>query len=302
MKLPLGCIHFNSDLSEQGGTPSWGQELGQSVGYLMTREGCTDILHGMIQNQIMDHNNFVFGRTRSINSHVTKLLAIFKETVVQIYSIENDSSTEHRMDSDLILMLQQESGNSHEGRKTIKFNRGFEYLENKNEDFYDEIVSKVDSSNPIFSYSIHYNIQANELILTFIAAPSGESPYENSQLRGDIWNDYIKKYEINTGLGLKEEQSTMTGATVSLGKLSSAFNNSLKNAGVVISENTYRGNTSVSESKDSVDGSSEEQLVESLEIDSEQESPVSTGNEEEGEGGPTKEQMNQSPESSVTSE
>ena len=176
MKLPLGCIHFNSDLLGQGGTPSWGQELGQSVGYLMTREGCTDILHGMIQNQIMDHNNFVFGRTRSVNSHVTKLLAIFKEVVVQIYSVENDSSTEHRMDSNLILILQQESGNRHEGEKRLQFNRGFEYLENKNEDFYDEIISNVDSGSPIFSYSIDYNTYRNELKLTFIAAPSGESP------------------------------------------------------------------------------------------------------------------------------
>ena len=107
MRLPLGCIHFNSDLSGQGGTPSWGQELGQSAGYLMTREGCTDILHGMIENQIMDQNDFVFGRARSVNSHETKLLAIFKEVVVQIYSVENDSSTEHRMDSNLILILQQ---------------------------------------------------------------------------------------------------------------------------------------------------------------------------------------------------
>ena len=181
------------------GTPSWGQELGQSAGYLMTREGCTNILHGMIQNQIMDQNDFVFGRTRSVHSHETKLLAIFKEVVVQIYSVENDSSTEHRMDSNLILILQQESQNSHEGRKTIKFNRGFEYLENKNEDFYNEIISNVDSGSPIFSYAIDYNICRNELKLTFIAAPSGESPYENSQLRGDIWNDYIKKYEIKTG-------------------------------------------------------------------------------------------------------
>ena len=48
MKLDLGSVTFNMNITEGGGTPSWGTALGQNANYNYSVPGIEELLTSMV--------------------------------------------------------------------------------------------------------------------------------------------------------------------------------------------------------------------------------------------------------------
>ncbi|WP_198304616.1 McrB family protein [Arcobacter vandammei] len=219
MRLKRNCIFFNAKI-EGSATVDWGHELGQSSanGYLMKIEGCSEIINGLVFNQVKDINNFLYGRGNTENKDI-EVVSIFYNVVIRIYDVEEDTHTEHTISKPLILIIAKETSGSHFGRRTLKMNIGFTYNEIKNQEFYNEIVNII--PNPCFAYSLDYdNVNTGILTLTIIKAPQPEPiknkpnlVYESLDERNKIWDalehNYSEKYaSLNKLSVLKSSYST----------------------------------------------------------------------------------------------
>jgi len=194
MKLPKGCIHWNSDLEEGVGTPSWGKELGQGrPDYLMNQEGCSAIINGMVYNRVEIDGQFEYGQGGGSFSKV--LLALFDRTYIDVYDGETKAVHHHAIARPFIVLLVQEQSASHAGRRVIKVNKAFECAGKKNDDFYDKVDEMIGRNNPWFARDLIYDVNSGELTLVVIKAPKRESAYANAEERTKIWDDLISEYE-----------------------------------------------------------------------------------------------------------
>ena len=199
MKLKRNCLFFNADTTDVGRSPDWGQELGQGRGYLMKEEGCSEILNGMVFNQIKDYENFVYGNGG--RNYEFEIISIFNNVKIKVYDFEKEIHQIHSIIKPLILIITKEIKGTHKGRRTLKINKGFTFNDISNVDFYNEINEII--PNPWFGYNITYDsINTGSLTITIIKAPQPESiedrpdiVYLNAKERKRIWNDLLSTYE-----------------------------------------------------------------------------------------------------------
>lgn len=225
MRLKRNCIFFNANI-EGSATVDWGHELGQSRnnGYLMKVEGCSDIINGLVFNQVKDANNFVYGRGNTDNKDF-EVISIFYNVVIRIYDVEEDTYENHTMSKPFILIIAKETSGSHSGRRTLKMNIGFTYNEIKNQEFYNEITNII--SNPCFAYSLSYdNVNTGTLTLTIIKAPQPKPienkpnlVYETLEERNKIWDaiehNYSEKYDSSNKLPILKSSYLTTNKKAS---------------------------------------------------------------------------------------
>ncbi|MEA2019201.1 MAG: AAA family ATPase [Campylobacterota bacterium] len=205
MRLKRNCIFFNANINGSA-TVDWGHELGQSRnnGYLMKVEGCSEIINGLVFNQVKEHETFSYGRGNVDNKEI-EIISIFHNVIINAYDVEEDKHNTYTIDSPFLIAIIKETSGSHSGRRTLKMNIGFSYETIENKAFYDEINVLI--SNPWFAYSLLYdNKNTGLLTLTIIKAPQTESienqpsiVYTTLNERNTIWdkieNDYTKKYD-----------------------------------------------------------------------------------------------------------
>ena len=204
MKLKRNCIFFNAKI-EGSATADWGHELGQSHnnGYLMSTEGCSEIINGLVFNQVKNYGGFSYGRGGEKDNKEIEIISVFNDVNVVVYDVEKDTQQTHVINSPYILIIVKEtSATSHPGRRTLKMNIGFSYNNIENKDFYEEINSITE--NPWFAYSLSYdNLRTGILTLTIIKAPQPNPiegkpnlVYRTSKERKDIWNELVNNYSI----------------------------------------------------------------------------------------------------------
>lgn len=204
MRVKRNCIFFNANINGSA-TVDWGHELGQSRnnGYLMKIKGCSEIINGLVFNQIKEHDKFSYGRANFDNKEI-ELLSIFRNVVINVYDVERDIHDKYTINNPFIVAILKETAGSHIGRRTLKVNSGFSYNTINNKDFYDEINTHIE--NPWFAYSLLYdNENTGILTLTIIKAPKPEPiagqpniVYSTLNERNTIWDkiesDYTNKY------------------------------------------------------------------------------------------------------------
>ena len=197
MKLKRNCIFFNSKVSENGRTPDWGQELGQGDGYLMKIHGCSEMINGLVQN-MCDLEKFEYGNGGT--KYKFQIVSVFHRINLKIYDSAKKSIEESIINSPFILLLVKENEGNHVGRRTLKMNKGFEYDNIKNSDFYNAINKII--PNPWFGYELNYD-NIKEGLLTFsvikapITKPSNEDQsirYLNAKERKSIWDKLANEY------------------------------------------------------------------------------------------------------------
>lgn len=198
MKLKRNCLFFNAKTGDSGRTPDWGHELGQSEGYLMKEEGCSEIINGLVFNQIKDDQNFSYGAGGRQSD--TEIISVFSNVHIKAYDFDKEDHDIYTISKPFILLIAKETMGVHIGRRTLKMNKAFSYNGNANQDFYNEINKII--SNPWFAYSLSYdNMKTGVLTITIIKAPQPERIedmpdviYKTAQERKDIWNKLLNSY------------------------------------------------------------------------------------------------------------
>ena len=198
MKLKRNCLFFNAKAGDTGRTPDWGHELGQGRGYLMKEEGCSELINGMVFNQIKDSENFSYGQGG--RNYESEIISVFNNVDINVYDVENEMHHKHSITKPLVLIITKEIEGVHKGRRTLKLNNGFIYDNILNSDFYSEINNII--SNPWFGYRLTYDsINTGSLTLTIIKAPQPEPIegrpeiiYLTAKGRKDIWNGLLSTY------------------------------------------------------------------------------------------------------------
>ena len=176
MKLDLTSMFFNSFLNDGVGTPSWGTALGQSEGYNITSDGANDLLLGMFNNKIneslLEHN---------LRGEKDILIAsCFKQVTINGIKINKP----------FIIAVVEEHSQSHDGRKSIKYNDKFKLQQKQqvisNEDFYKEAQAKLGFNACWFAHELNI-INGKDLNIKAVVVSENPVTYENSKDRREDW-------------------------------------------------------------------------------------------------------------------
>jgi hypothetical protein len=180
MKLDLTSLSFNSNLQEGVGTPSWGTALGQSEGYNITSEGANDLLLGMFNNKISESS--LMHNLRGEKDIL--LAACFKNVTI--------NGT--RINKPFILAVVEEHSKSHDGRKSLKYNDKFSFVDSNttisNEDFYKNAQDKLGIDSCWFAYEFDV-INGKTLNIKAVIVSNKPATYVNSKERKDEWSKLI---------------------------------------------------------------------------------------------------------------
>jgi hypothetical protein len=181
MKLDLTSLSFNSILQDGVGTPSWGTALGQGEGYNITVNGANDLLLGMFNNRIdeaaLEHN--LRGEKDVL------IAACFKCVYINGLKISEP----------LILAIVEEHSQSHDGRKSLKYNDKFKYALGQhvvtNEAFYQAAQMTLGDKACWFGYEFRI-LNGTDLDIRVIVVGDKPITYANSKERKDEWNKLIE--------------------------------------------------------------------------------------------------------------
>lgn len=198
MKLKRNCLFFNAETGDGGRTPDWGHELGQGRGYLMKEDGCSEIINGLVYNQIKDIENFSYGSGG--RNYEMEIISVINSIEIKVYDFQNEVHKTYPIKNPLIAIIAKETKGTHLGRRTLKMNKGFSYNGLTNEKFYGEINQII--TNPWFGYKLSYDFKHSGILtLTIIKAPQPEPiegkpdiVYETAKERKEIWNDLLSTY------------------------------------------------------------------------------------------------------------
>jgi hypothetical protein len=198
MKLKRNCLFFNAETGDGGRTPDWGHELGQGRGYLMKEDGCSEIINGLVYNQIKDIENFSYGSGG--RNYEMEIISVINSIEIKVYDFQNEVHKTYPIKNPLIAIITKETKGTHLGRRTLKMNKGFSYNGLTNENFYGEINQII--TNPWFGYKLSYDFKHSGILtLTIIKAPQPEPiegkpniVYETAKERKEIWNDLLNTY------------------------------------------------------------------------------------------------------------
>lgn len=198
MKLKRNCLFFNAETGDGGRTPDWGHELGQGRGYLMKEDGCSEIINGLVYNQVKDIQNFSYGSGG--RNYDMEIISVINSVEIKVYDFQNEVHKTYPIKNPLIAIITKETKGTHIGRRTLKMNKGFSYNGLTNEKFYGEINQII--TNPWFGYRLSYDFKHSGILtLTIIKAPQPnpiqgkpDIVYVTAKERKEIWNDLLSAY------------------------------------------------------------------------------------------------------------
>ena len=132
MKLDLGSFAFGSSIVTGGNTPSWGTSLGQQKPDLkLTYPGYDNVIIGMLYKSIPVNKVYIpLGKgghiCNSLEDDGIQLAALFDKVYIN----------EVRVNASFIMLIYQESSDSWNGRRTLKYNPKIEYRRTENDIVY----------------------------------------------------------------------------------------------------------------------------------------------------------------------
>ncbi len=187
MKLDLGSLSFNLNITSGGGTPSWGTSLGQGApSYFITAEGYQELIPAMVYCMVQDMNQIScpLGKggnkpqyAQIGNDYDYVIGSLFKKVYV------NDKFVE---DATFLLLVTKENNNVHAGRLTLKYNPKISYgNSNVNEDCYRkmEITLGIASGSAWFVSDIFTKNQDELHFVAYVGNDSKSILFDDSAKR-----------------------------------------------------------------------------------------------------------------------
>jgi MoxR-like ATPase len=146
MKIDLTSLFFNAKLDTPGGTASWGTSLGQSAarGYPISVPGAQEIYNFIKSQEVSE--KYIAAKFKGHNS------------ILSCGLIRKCFLNEHEISSPLIIVIIEEHGLNHNGRKSVKYNPDFEFFDGKdkfsNNNFYQEARNLFGEASCWFAYEM----------------------------------------------------------------------------------------------------------------------------------------------------
>lgn len=219
MKLDLGSVTFNMNITEGGGTPSWGTALGQNANYNYSVPGIEELLTSMVYCVVDTKDVFCplgRGGQQQDNSHY-ELASLYKK----IYA-----NGKHIPDAQFVLLIvKQINGEHHVGRRTLKYNSKIKYKEEfLNNDCYKKIASTlgISESGSWFVHSIHTENQDELHFEVIVADKNNALEFQNSEGRKKYIFKLLKEKGIESTLPPSDRKNKYKNWLTNLGDLAEA--------------------------------------------------------------------------------
>lgn len=216
MKLDLGSFAFGSTVTTGGNTPSWGTSLGQQKPALkFTYPGYDNIIIGMLYKSIPVDKVFIpLGKgghvCNSLEDEGIQLAAMFDKVYIN----------EVKVKAPFIMVIYQDSSESWNGRRTLKYNVKTEYRINsqnvvRNSDFITAAKEALHiEENACWIVSDIFIENQDELhMIAGIVNGDGPESYESAELRKTAFVRAIKTTYDNNPHLVKKSSSVSLNAT-----------------------------------------------------------------------------------------
>ncbi len=219
MKLDLGSFAFGSTVTTGGNTPSWGTSLGQQKPALkFTYPGYDNIIIGMLYKSIPVDKVFIpLGKgghvCNSLEDEGIQLAAMFDKVYIN----------EVKVKAPFIMVIYQDSSESWNGRRTLKYNVKTEYRINsqnvvRNSDFITAAKEALQiAENACWIVSDIFIENQDELhMIAGIVNGDGPESYASAELRKAAFVRAIKTTYDNNSHLVKKSSSVSSNATKSV--------------------------------------------------------------------------------------
>lgn len=187
MKLNLGSLYFNMGLEEGAGTPAWGTELGQGVGYKFNFDGMETLLPSMLYCSIANKEEVIcpLGRGKNGRDNYEFLVASKYDKVYVNGTLINGASF-------LLLIVRLIKGENHVGRMSLKYNPQMAYAGVSNNECFSKMKEALGISNDHAWFISELNTN-NQDELHFTAHIVADSPqyYTNSESRKEVFKSFL---------------------------------------------------------------------------------------------------------------
>lgn len=206
MKLNLGSLYFNMGLEEGAGTPAWGTELGQGVGYKFNFDGMETLLPSMLYCSIANKEEVTcpLGRGKNGRDNYEFLVASKYDKVYVNGTLINGASF-------LLLIVRLIKGENHVGRMSLKYNPQMAYAGVSNEECFSKMKEALGISNnhAWFISELNTNNQ-DELHFTAHIVDNSPQYYANSQTRKEVFKSFLSDHSDTTPQPLRRESPLQT--------------------------------------------------------------------------------------------
>lgn len=219
MKLDLGSFAFGSTVTTGGNTPSWGTSLGQQKPALkFTYPGYDNIIIGMLYKSIPVDKVFIpLGKgghvCNSLEDEGIQLAAMFDKVYIN----------EVKVNAPFLMVIYQDSSESWNGRRTLKYNVKTEYRitsQNviRNSDFITTAKKALHiAENACWIVSDIFIENQDELhMIAGIVNGEGPESYASAELRKAAFVRAIKTTYDNNPHLIKKSSSVSSNATKSV--------------------------------------------------------------------------------------
>ena len=201
MKLNLGSLYFNMGLEEGAGTPAWGTELGQGVGYKFNFDGMETLLPSMLYCSIANKEEVTcpLGRGKNGRDNYEFLVASKYDKVYVNGTLINGASF-------LLLIVRLIKGENHVGRMSLKYNPQMAYAGVSNNECFSKMKEALGISNDHAWFISELNTN-NQDELHFTAHIVADSPqyYANSESRKEVFKSFLSDHSDTIPQPLRRE-------------------------------------------------------------------------------------------------
>lgn len=236
LRLNTSFAHFNASHHQDGspGTPDWKQELGQSNGYYITKDGIEEIFNGCVYYAV-NNVGFEYGSGRGAQKKIW-LISVFKKVTVEVFDVDsNEFLSTYDVSHPLITALTEEVTDSHAGRRHLRANHTFKHDDISNEEFYQELETHIGTDRTFFFVELRYSKTEGRLTISLILCPSGEHPYQSSADRTTKWRGYIRLYDEYRGIN----GALQSIENADLATLSNDLLDAIQTTNLIIPNNTH---------------------------------------------------------------
>ena len=186
MRIDLNSLYYNSTLADGNATKSWGTAVGQGKKFKITYPGAKDLLLAMDYCwRSMKNGCHYVGKNSAIydyNSDKDQKYKFIKAAVFKTVFVKINEGESIRMDKPFAMALVEDE----DGKKHLKYGDSLVVGDEKNENFYKELLSKIGLNTCFFAYEINVFDQ-DQLVISIAIVSKQIEEYPNSTARGDAW-------------------------------------------------------------------------------------------------------------------
>lgn len=183
-------FHLNNSVGNSVATSNWGTSLGQENNYFITKDGAEDILKGIINNYI-SKDRILKTSFKKDSKNELILQGVFSNVKI------NYEDTLINLTNPLLLMLIIERNSSHNGRRTLKYNKNSKFkLNNRiysNKDLFNEISATIANGSLDAAWLCNemiYSYHENTIILRIHKISDHFFRYPTLEDRKNAWEIY----------------------------------------------------------------------------------------------------------------